>query len=70
MIKTLTTKKNSILPFGVRIFEYLSYKGVSKKDNDVTQKIKSPINARTLAQSTAHVSLAAHSDEDPKDVAT
>ena len=48
MIKTLTAKKNSILPFGVLISKFLSYKEVPKKSNDATQKIWNPINARTL----------------------
>ena len=35
MIKTLIAKKNSILPFGVLVLEFLAYKEVPKKNNDV-----------------------------------
>ena len=65
----MTAKKNSILPFGVLITEFLLYKEVLKKSNEVIQKIRNPINARTLAQSTAHVPPAPQGDEVPEDVA-
>ena len=55
MIKTLSAKKNSILPFGVLITDFLSFKEVPKRSSDLTQKIRNPINSRTLALSTAHV---------------
>ena len=70
MIKTLTTKKNSILPFGVLINKFFSYKGVPKKSSDVTQKTRNPINSRTLALSTAHVPPTPQDDEAPEEEAT
>ena len=55
MIKTLSSKKNSILPFGVLITDFLAFKEVPKKSSDLTQKIRNPINTRTLTLLTAHV---------------
>ena len=63
IIKTLSAKKNSILPFRVLISEFLTFKEVPKKSSDVTQKIWNPINIRTLTVSTAHVPAAPHDDE-------
>lgn len=67
--RTLTTKRNFILPFGALIIDFLLFKEIPKKSNEVTQKIRNPINAHTLAQSTAHIPLAPQGDELPKDEA-
>ena len=63
LIRSLTAKKNSFLPFGVLIIEFLFWKEVLKKSNEATQKIRNPINARTLAQSTAHIPPVYQGDE-------
>ena len=55
MIKTLSAKKNSILPFGVLITDFLAFREVPKRSSDLTQKIRNPINTRTLTLSNAHV---------------
>lgn len=64
IVRTLSAKKNSILPFGVLISEFLAHKGVPKKSSDVLQKIRNPINSRTLTLSTSHVQHA-QGDEAP-----
>ena len=69
LIRTMTAKKNSILPYGVLITEFLLWKEVPKKSNEVIQKIQNPINACTLAQSTAHIPPAPQGDEGPEDEA-
>ena len=69
LIQTMTTKKNSIIPYGVLITEFLLWKKAPKKSNEVIQKIQNPINARTLAQSTTHIPHAPQGNEVPEDEA-
>ena len=64
MIKTLTAKKNSILPFGVLITDFLTFKEVPKRSSDLTQKIRNPINTWTLTLSTSHVQQDVEAHED------
>lgn len=55
LLKMLSAKKNSILPFAVFITEFLIWKQVPRRNNEPSQKLRNPINSRTLAQSSAHI---------------
>ena len=51
----LNAKRNSIISFGLFITEFRLWKEVPKKSNEVTQRIRNPINSRTLARLPAHI---------------
>jgi hypothetical protein len=55
IVKTQQAKKNSLLPFGVLVTDFLTFKEIPKQSNELTQKIKNPINSHTLAQSSSHI---------------
>ncbi|XXG80317.1 hypothetical protein AAC387_Pa09g1223 [Persea americana] len=55
MMRLLTAAKNATLPFGVLITQFFMWKGITRTSNDVTKRIRNPINKRTLEQSDAHV---------------
>lgn len=67
LIKMLNAKSNVILPCGIFIIEFLLWKEVRKKNNEVTRRIRNPINSQPLAQSSAHITLGPNGGEDEEE---
>ena len=62
-------KKEFHSSFWCLISKFLAFKGVPKKNSDVLQKIRNPINTRTLTLSTSHIQHA-QGDEAHEDIPT